>query len=77
MLVVAMAHFNRIGIAVAGTERIIPDYGIDPERMGLVYSAFLAVLHAGDVARRLVHRPFRSRGRRSWCWASARRSSSP
>ena len=28
-------------MAVAGTERIVPDYGIDPERMGLVYSAFL------------------------------------
>jgi MFS family permease len=41
MLVVATAHFNRIGISVAGAERIIPAYGIDEERMGLVYSAFL------------------------------------
>ncbi|HEV3024872.1 MAG TPA: MFS transporter, partial [Pirellulales bacterium] len=42
MLVVACGHFNRIGISVAGTERIIPEQGITPERMGLVYSAFLA-----------------------------------
>lgn len=42
MLVVACGHFNRIGISVAGTERIIPDQGVTPERMGLVYSAFLA-----------------------------------
>ncbi len=41
MLVVACGHFNRIGISVAGTEKIIPDYGIAPEKMGLVYSAFL------------------------------------
>jgi MFS family permease len=41
MLVVATAHFNRVGMAVAGTERIVPAYGVDPERMGLVYSAFL------------------------------------
>ncbi len=41
MMVVAIGHFNRIGISVAGTERIIPDYGIAPENMGLVYSAFL------------------------------------
>ncbi|HEV3006987.1 MAG TPA: MFS transporter [Pirellulales bacterium] len=42
MLVVACGHFNRIGISVAGTEQIIPRQGITPERMGLVYSAFLA-----------------------------------
>ncbi len=36
-----MAHFNRIGMSVAGTERIIKAYGIDEQRMGLVYSAFL------------------------------------
>ena len=41
MLVVACGHFNRVGIAVAGTERIIPGYGIDPAKMGLVYTAFL------------------------------------
>ncbi len=43
MLVVACAHFNRIGISVAGTERIIYGYGISPEKMGLVYSAYLAI----------------------------------
>jgi MFS family permease len=41
MMVVATAHFNRVGMAVAGTDRIVKDYGVDPERMGLVYSAFL------------------------------------
>ena len=43
MLVVAMGHFNRIGISVAGAERIIPRYGIAPKSMGMVYSAFLVV----------------------------------
>jgi MFS family permease len=43
MLVVATAHFNRVGMAVAGTERIVKVYGVDPERMGLVYSAYLLV----------------------------------
>jgi MFS transporter, ACS family, D-galactonate transporter len=43
MLVVATAHFNRVGMAVAGTERIVSAYHVDPERMGLVYSAFLLV----------------------------------
>src|SRR6516165_8707313 len=41
MLVVACGHFNRVGIAVVGTERIIPGYGLDPAKMGLVYTAFL------------------------------------
>jgi MFS transporter, ACS family, D-galactonate transporter len=41
MLVVATAHFNRIGMSVAGTERIIGAYGVDEKRMGQVYSAFL------------------------------------
>jgi MFS transporter, ACS family, D-galactonate transporter len=41
MLVVATAHFNRIGMSVAGAERIIKAYGIDEQKMGLVYSAFL------------------------------------
>ncbi len=43
MLVVASAHFNRVGISVAGTERIISEYGISPEKMGLVYSAYQAI----------------------------------
>jgi MFS family permease len=42
MMVVATGHFNRTGISVAGAERIIPESGITPDRMGLVYSAFLA-----------------------------------
>jgi MFS family permease len=41
MLVVAVGHFNRIGMSVAGTERIVAEYGVDPEKMGLVYSSFL------------------------------------
>ena len=41
MVVVACGHFNRVGISVAGTERIIPS-GVDPVRMGLIYTAFLA-----------------------------------
>ncbi len=41
MLVVATGHYNRIGISVAGAERIVPELGVSPERMGLVYSAFL------------------------------------
>ncbi len=41
MMVVALGHFNRIGMSVAGTEKIIPQYGIAEERMGIVYSAFL------------------------------------
>jgi len=42
MLVVACGHFNRIAISVAGSEWIIPEQGVTPDRMGLVYSAFLA-----------------------------------
>jgi MFS family permease len=41
MLVVGLAHFNRVSIAVAGTEQIIrPDF-ISKTQMGLVYSSFL------------------------------------
>ena len=43
MMVVATGHFNRVGMAVAGTDRIVKVYGVDPEKMGLVYSAFLLV----------------------------------
>jgi MFS transporter, ACS family, D-galactonate transporter len=43
MLVVAMGHFNRIAISVAGAERIIPEGGIDEARMGQIYSAFLLI----------------------------------
>jgi MFS transporter, ACS family, D-galactonate transporter len=41
MMVVALAHFNRIGISVAGSERIVHALGDDTEKMGQVYSAFL------------------------------------
>src|SRR5262249_53662926 len=41
MLVAAIGHFNRVGMSVAGAERIIPQYGLEPAQMGLVYSAFL------------------------------------
>lgn len=43
MLVVATAHLNRVGMAVAGAERIVPDDHVDPESMGLVYSSYLVV----------------------------------
>ena len=43
MLVVACAHFNRVGIAVAGNELIKGEYQITPKMMGYVYSAFLVV----------------------------------
>ena len=42
MMVVAFGHFNRTGLAVAGSEKIIQPNGITPAQMGLVYSAFLA-----------------------------------
>jgi MFS transporter, ACS family, D-galactonate transporter len=41
MLVVGTGHFNRVGMSVAGTERIIPQYQLPPAQMGLVYTAFL------------------------------------
>lgn len=52
MLVAALGHFNRVGMSVAGAERIVPRYHIEPAQMGLVYSAFLlcytlAMLPAG------------------------------
>jgi sugar phosphate permease len=36
-----LGHFNRVGMAVAGDLRIMPQYGITPTQMGSVYSAFL------------------------------------
>jgi MFS family permease len=41
MLGVGVCHFNRISISVAGAEKIIPNYGIDPTVMGVIYSAYL------------------------------------
>jgi MFS transporter, ACS family, D-galactonate transporter len=43
MVVVATGHFNRIAMSVAGAERIIPQYGITPKNMGMVYSVFLLI----------------------------------
>src|SRR5262245_40787995 len=41
-----ISHFNRASITSAGDERIMKDFGISPERMGVVYSAFLVVYTA-------------------------------
>lgn len=39
----ALCHINRMSISVAGTEQIMPRYGIDETTMGWVYSAYLIV----------------------------------
>lgn len=41
MLIVALAHFNRLSISVAGAEQIIQPHFISETEMGLVYSSFL------------------------------------
>jgi len=38
-----LSHFNRASITTASDERIMGQFGISPERMGVVYSAFLIV----------------------------------
>jgi len=38
-----ISHFNRASITSAGDERIMQQFGISPERMGVIYSAFLVV----------------------------------
>lgn len=43
MAICFISHLNRISMSVAGDERIMRQYGIAPERMGMVYSAFLLV----------------------------------
>jgi MFS family permease len=43
MALCAISHINRASMAVAGTDRIMPQYGISPLQMGSVYSAFLLV----------------------------------
>ena len=43
MLFVALAHFNRISISVAGNEQIIKSGMISETKMGLVYSSFLVL----------------------------------
>jgi len=49
MSVCFISHLNRLAMSVAGTERIIPDFNITPERMGWVYTAFLACYTAGMI----------------------------
>jgi ACS family D-galactonate transporter-like MFS transporter len=43
MALVFISHFNRASITSAGDERIMKQFGISPENMGLIYSAFLIV----------------------------------
>lgn len=38
-----LCHFNRVGMSVAGTERLMDEFDIDEERMGAVYSTYLLV----------------------------------
>jgi len=38
-----ISHFNRASITSAGDERIMQQFGISPERMGIIYSSFLVV----------------------------------
>ena len=38
-----ISHLNRISMAVAGDERIMKQFSIAPEQMGVIYSAFLLV----------------------------------
>jgi MFS family permease len=38
-----ISHVNRASMSVAGTDRIMEQFGIDPTQMGAVYSAFLLV----------------------------------
>src|SRR3954469_16235456 len=41
-----ISHFNRISMTVAGDEKIMNDFGINPREMGYVYTSFLAVYTA-------------------------------
>ena len=38
-----ISHFNRASITSAGDERIMRQFALSPERMGVIYSAFLVV----------------------------------
>lgn len=38
-----ISHLNRISMSVAGDERIMKQFSISPEKMGIVYSSFLLV----------------------------------
>ncbi|APW58825.1 MFS transporter [Paludisphaera borealis] len=43
MAMIALCHFNRISISVAGAEHLMEEYGIGEARMGMVYSSYLLV----------------------------------
>ena len=43
MALAFLCHFNRISMSVAGTEKIMPDFGVSEVRMGTIYSAYLFV----------------------------------
>jgi len=70
-----LSWFNRVSMSVAGTERVMEQYGISPTQMGFVYSALLlsyaACMTPGGW---LIDR--RGRGRRWRSWGSARRCAS-
>ena len=38
-----ISHVNRASMSVAGTDRIMGQFSIDPVKMGAVYSAFLLI----------------------------------
>lgn len=38
-----LCHFNRVGMSVAGTERLMAEFHLSPEEMGAVYSAYLLI----------------------------------
>ena len=41
LILAALCHFNRVAMAVAGSERIMEQYALSPSAMGGVYSVFL------------------------------------
>src|SRR4051812_7582424 len=47
MSLVFLAHFNRVGISVAGKKYLTGPDKLSKEQMGLVYSAFLLVYTLG------------------------------
>jgi MFS transporter, ACS family, D-galactonate transporter len=47
VVIVFLAHFNRVSISVAGNKSFICPNGISEERMGVIYSAFLFVYTIG------------------------------
>jgi ACS family D-galactonate transporter-like MFS transporter len=38
-----ISHMNRVGLSIAADIRLMPRYGIEPVKMGLIYSSFLFV----------------------------------